>query len=753
MNKQYRLTSGSEYTLSELFASDVIISIPDMQRDYCWGVRNLGPSGKEQDEIVSSFLDSIIKESANHDNELSSSTGLIYAYEWPRGTYQLCDGQQRITTLFLLAGILYRLGEGDDAELRNILYRENQIKKGFASLQYGIRETSIHFLDDLVKNYFIGSESELHWRNKDERETKGSLDSEGRPSWYYHEYDFDPTIQTLLCATKTIEDCLSKLSSDELSDIKEYILHRMTFIFYDLESRTKGEETFVVINNTGEPLSSSENLKPQLVGLISNEAQRKEYVKQWEAREDFFWHNRNKNTEFTSDDFSIDFYNWHFLLEHGHALDRNLLKSVGYAELDSIGKTFRAFTKFYEYCIGENAAFMTFDGIPIFEKIKEWDESHESVLIWLRQDNRKILLLPILAYIKKFKLNESFNAVDNMFLRKMLRIYMSVSYELNDDDTKWDCLLKIVQGSKLPEDVVRQLPGNIIAGDSAFNDVELLRYELDPSIRMNTDILFSESSTPDSVRNRHVNLKYLCSLGNEEFAKEHVADSNLYRVLRVFHDWGGKVEHQYNTTWDYYGRCINNLDEPKSTEEYKLKYDTIYSSSIFKVLLDAPHENISTAIRSMVKEYVGQHPQLLKLSFERYSPNSFLKGWMYAKMLCVIDSGKLLSLFKGSLPKQPFKIGGFRHDEPKGNMINPYAPFTLANCIARKFKKGGYDHVNNEHYDIVNLDSPLFTSDILDFAQWDTNQDNRDSIPAETFDKVMNNILEKHNEFMGSKGL
>lgn len=747
MIERYRLVSGNEYTLPELFDADIVISIPDMQRDYCWGVQNLGSSGKEQGELVSAFLDSIKKEAADHENEMSSSTGLIYAYEWPKGTYQLCDGQQRITTLFLLAGILYRLEKVEDVELKNILYRENQIKKGFASLQYGIRETSIHFLDDFVKNYFIGSEPELHWRNKDDRETKGALDSEGRPSWYYHEYDFDPTIQSLLCATKTIEDCLSKLSSNELSDIKEYILHWMTFIFYDLESRTKGEETFVVINNTGEPLSSSENLKPQLVGLISNEAQRKEYVKQWEAREDFFWHNRNIKTEFTSDDFSIDFYNWHFLLEHEHVLDRNLLKSVDSTELDAIECTFRAFTKFYEYCIGKDAAFITDDGITIFERIKEWDESHESVMIWLRQDNRKVLLLPILAYIKKFKLNEPFNAVDNLFLRKMLRIYLSVSYGLNGDDTKWDFLVKIVQGSELPEDVIKELPGNTITGDSTFNDSELLRYELDPSVRMNTDILFSELASPESVRNRYANLKYLCLLGNAEFANNHVVDSNLYRVLRVFHNWGGKIEHQSNKTWDYYGRFINNLYEPKFWYEYKLKYDTIFSSSKFKNLLDTPHENISTAIRSMVKEYVSQHPQLLKLSFERYSPSSFLKGWMYAKMLCVMDTGKLLSLYN----RLPF--GGFRQDYPQGNMINPNVPLSLANCVARRFWKGGYDHVNNEHYNIVNFDSPLFTSNTLDFAQWDTHHDNRFNISPETFDKVMNHILEKHNEFVGNGDL
>lgn len=276
---KYKLISGKEYSLSQLLGSQHILSIPDLQRDYCWGVRNLASKDneKEQDEIVSSFLDSIITQATQDGGELSS-TGLIYAYEWPKGTYQLCDGQQRITTLFLLAGILCR--RCNNNELKQVIQRTDSIRKCYSALQYGIRETSLHFLDDLVANYFLRNDYIFSWRsNKTDRENKGALVSNARPDWYYLEYDNDPTIQAMLCALCLIEERVRLIPECDLERIINYILHNITFIFYDMESRSKGEETFVVINNTGEPLTSTENLKPQLIGSLDDDL-RKKYVEE-----------------------------------------------------------------------------------------------------------------------------------------------------------------------------------------------------------------------------------------------------------------------------------------------------------------------------------------------------------------------------------------------------------------------------------------------------------------------------------------
>ena len=51
----------------------------------------------------------------------------------------------------------------------------------------------------------------------------------------------------------------------------DWLLNKVTFLYFDMENRKNGEETFVVINTTGEALSSTQNLKP-LVLQERNEA-------------------------------------------------------------------------------------------------------------------------------------------------------------------------------------------------------------------------------------------------------------------------------------------------------------------------------------------------------------------------------------------------------------------------------------------------------------------------------------------------
>ena len=90
------LNIGQLYNLTEIFTGKYTkIVIPDLQRDYCWG-------GKGR--LVQDFLENIIEK--GYRSRVDLSMGLLYGYEEPYGHIQLCDGQQRITTLFLLIGML-----------------------------------------------------------------------------------------------------------------------------------------------------------------------------------------------------------------------------------------------------------------------------------------------------------------------------------------------------------------------------------------------------------------------------------------------------------------------------------------------------------------------------------------------------------------------------------------------------------------------------------------------------------------------
>ena len=145
-----------QYTLRTLFAGDRKIIIPDMQREYCWATTISEHNGIN---LVSNFIEGILK-NINSPVRL----GLIYGYENPKNYLQLCDGQQRLTTLYLLCGVLYRLlpeTSEQNSNLHDILISEAEIADDHEPrLQYAIRESTLFFLRDLVWNYFLQKEGE-----------------------------------------------------------------------------------------------------------------------------------------------------------------------------------------------------------------------------------------------------------------------------------------------------------------------------------------------------------------------------------------------------------------------------------------------------------------------------------------------------------------------------------------------------------------------------------------------------------------
>ena len=101
----------------------------------------------------------------------------------------------------------------------------------------------------------------------------------------------------------------------------DWLLNKVTFLYFDMENRKNGEETFVVINTTGEALSSTQNLKP-LVLQERNEAFDNTIFKLgensveqcWEEIETWFWKNRMGEND-TADAGFAEFFRWISIIE------------------------------------------------------------------------------------------------------------------------------------------------------------------------------------------------------------------------------------------------------------------------------------------------------------------------------------------------------------------------------------------------------------------------------------------------------
>ena len=285
------LKTGKNYRLKDLFCGDNKIIIPDLQRDYCWGET---VAEGQPETLAYNFVSGLLE---NENKEDDFNLGLIYGYEAPLGHIQLCDGQQRITTLFLLLGMLNKKTNG---KFESLLVSDNEKKDDYEPyLQYAIRESSLYFLSDLVRYFFS---------------TNGPLEVESikKQSWYFDDYNYDPSIISMIKTMEVIEKLLSDYSEDDCSKFGDYISNKLTFLYFDMENRKKGEETFVVINTTGEPLSQTENLKPILIGDDKDG----ENAKEWERWEKFFWQHRDKTNTDTADEGFKQFFRWIVLLEN-----------------------------------------------------------------------------------------------------------------------------------------------------------------------------------------------------------------------------------------------------------------------------------------------------------------------------------------------------------------------------------------------------------------------------------------------------
>ena len=281
-----KLESSKLYSLYELLYSNIEnngkIVIPDLQRDYCWGYN---------ESLITSFFQNLHEQYCKSRNS-EVIMGLLYGYyESTRPNLLLCDGQQRITTLYLLIGMLYRYVNIEEHVLRELLMSSfEEEKDDFETrLLYDIRESSKYFLSELVKYFFFDKQSKI----EDNFDVKIAW-----AKWWKLHYELDPTIKCIRETIKKIHNFISEIS--DLSDFIDYISYNLKFIFYDMNNRKSGEETFVLINTSGEPLTPSENLKPILLCRY-NESEMDGKAATWEIIDKWFWKNRQKGLEDTSE--------------------------------------------------------------------------------------------------------------------------------------------------------------------------------------------------------------------------------------------------------------------------------------------------------------------------------------------------------------------------------------------------------------------------------------------------------------------
>jgi uncharacterized protein with ParB-like and HNH nuclease domain len=282
---------AGKYTIKELFSNRYVeqIIVPEIQRDYVWGEEQITGLIKSINDDFRKYNNkySTIPKIETDDHELiksfeefykkrnfTSNIGFIYAYnddQFP-GKYFLIDGQQRITTIYLLLMVLGSLS----SELRD-KFKSNYLNNSQLKLDYKVRESAHQFLKNFIP-YTL----------------EGGVDFTNDKSYYSNLYDNDKTIQSILKNSSLIKDQIVKLNLN-LNNFYSFVENLIDFWYFDTNISEQGEELYIFMNARGEQMQGNENIKADLLGKLDSIEQKNKYGKQWEEWQDFFWKHRGIN--------------------------------------------------------------------------------------------------------------------------------------------------------------------------------------------------------------------------------------------------------------------------------------------------------------------------------------------------------------------------------------------------------------------------------------------------------------------------
>lgn len=727
------LSSTQEYSLSELLSTpNRKIIIPDFQRDYCWGDQTHGK--KHDTDIVSSFLDTLIEEFNSNQNS-DVLLGKIDVYEHPKNHIYLTDGQQRLTSLYLLLGMIYR-NEQDAKQKEKIGHclisdfeETYDVKEPY--LQYAVRETTVFFLKDLVNEFFLkGNELQVAAIKKQ--------------PWYFNEYDLDPSVISMLSALSIIEKKQRDICIERFS---EFIINNIKIQYYDVKDKKHGEERFVIINTTGKSLTVSENIKPILLANSKDV----NLSKEWEVRETYFWKNKAAK-ENIADDGVNDFLTWCFqIIDKKEEVDiikkaKELFKEKkNETYLLDIQKHFDSLLLLVEYC--EEEEFQNqFKYINDNREVKRVLDFRD-----FTKEKRENILLPLLSFISKFK-NDKESAYK--FLRRLRKNYFDLKWnDRKHNYVDWRYILQIIEKSNSIEQILQfETNDNTISRiqnvplNNWFNEEEKLKrrlpyykehieeWEDHPDFMGDLSFLFQANAiandsteipkideilTIDFERLKNIYQNYQATVDlirTEKNAEKNTGLANMFRLFRLFIGCN-KVGHIYRASWDFEGVLFSTLNR-----EHLFKIEFMKMLNTSDLLL-------------FCTDFVKDEIKVKNIfDLKDFTTEKFIKAWLSLKVFYANENEVLLTFYDGN------GTGVAAYTNIDNNRLIENEEFSISNAICGFGVRSGFGSGNYVHFTNNNL---WCKPNIIDtpFSDIAYEKENRTSEQIEKNKETIENII------------
>ena len=251
-NNEYK---GERLSFFKLFSQkNYKLIIPIIQRDYAQGRTN-----DDTNEVRNEFLDALYSylEENRTNRDLDFVYGTLQCDEGDDHIHFIpLDGQQRLTTLFLLHWFLFQISKNEEAKSIFKAKMTSSIKSLFA---YETRQSSSDFCDALMQAT-INTDQLVVILGKDGKDAPSLAATLKNEPWFFRFWKNAPTIQSMLVMLDAIyhmfmghEEFFERLLDEENPII--------TFIFMDLKKYKLTDDLYIKMNSRGKPLSKFENFK------------------------------------------------------------------------------------------------------------------------------------------------------------------------------------------------------------------------------------------------------------------------------------------------------------------------------------------------------------------------------------------------------------------------------------------------------------------------------------------------------------
>ena len=261
---------SEQLSLNGLFKKYHIVRIPIIQRDYAQG-------RIQETQVRKSFLDQL--KSVLSDTSAHLDLDFVYGDELSNDGHEgKCfiplDGQQRLTTLFLLHYYLSRRDAASRSDFRNRFGEQKQDTQRVESrFRYETRFSSTAFLNALFQREFrLDDLVTVGTRLGTTPITEANVFSQTMMNfgWFVDSWTHDPTVDSMLRMLDAIHVCFKDISGDLYGRLISEKDSAITFHLLPMQGNGLDEDLYIKMNARGLPLTGFEKIKARIIQRLGD---------------------------------------------------------------------------------------------------------------------------------------------------------------------------------------------------------------------------------------------------------------------------------------------------------------------------------------------------------------------------------------------------------------------------------------------------------------------------------------------------